>query len=120
MAEGILDEAGTTLDRRETTERPLAVFALELRATVVDASLALVDVWVKKSRQRLTRRRKNLKGTNVTLGLTAPLTFAVVVVGEFVAGAAADLSLAAEGALRVDAALAHATVDGAHQTLVDI
>lgn len=45
---------------------------------------------------------------------------AVVVVGEFVAGPTADLSLATERALRVDAALSPPTVTGPQQTLVDI
>lgn len=49
FAEGILDKAVTTLDLRETTERPLGVLALKLWATVVDAGLTLINVWIKKS-----------------------------------------------------------------------
>lgn len=89
-AEGILDVAGTTLDLRETTERPLGVLALKLWSTVMDAGLTLINI------------------------------FAVVVVGEFVAGPTADLSLAAERALCVDTALSRPTVAGSQQTLVDI
>lgn len=65
-AEGVLDKARTTLDLRVTTERPLSVVALKIWATVMDASLTLIDV------------------------------FAVVGVGEFIASPTADLSLATE------------------------
>lgn len=50
----------------------------------------------------------------------AQLTFAVVVVGEFVARPTADLSLATERALCVDAALPSSAVAGSQQALVDI
>lgn len=89
-AEGVLDIAGTTLDLGDTTEGPLGVLAIKILATVVDTSFTLINI------------------------------FAVVVVGEFVAGPTADLSLAAERALRVDTALSSPTVAGAEQTLVDI
>lgn len=51
VAEGILDKAGTTLDLRETTERSLGILALKLRATVMDTSLTLINIWVKKSQE---------------------------------------------------------------------
>lgn len=47
-------------------------------------------------------------------------TFAVVGVRQFVAGSAADLSLAAERTLGVDAALAQSAVAGAQPALVDV
>lgn len=50
----------------------------------------------------------------------AQLTFAVVVVSEFVARPTADLSLATERALCVDAALPSSAVAGSQQALVDI
>lgn len=48
------------------------------------------------------------------------LTLAVVVVCELISGPTADLSLAAERALRVDATLSYPTVAGSQQTLVDV
>lgn len=89
-SEGILDEADTTLDFGEASERPLGVLALKLLPTVVDASLTLIDI------------------------------FAIVVVSELVSSPTADLSLAAERALCVDATLSSATVARSQQTLVNI
>lgn len=65
-AEGILDKAGTTLDLRDTTERPLCVLTLKLCTTVVDTGLTLINI------------------------------FAIVVVSEFIASPTADLSLTTE------------------------
>lgn len=48
------------------------------------------------------------------------LTFAVVVVSEFIASPTADLSLATERALCVDTTLSSLTVAGSQQTLVNI
>lgn len=61
-----------------------------------------------------------LQSTVVDVGLTLVNIFAVVVVCEFIAGPTADLSLTAERALCVDAALSSSTVTGSKQTLVDI
>lgn len=49
VAEGILDEPRATLDLRETAERSLSVLALKLLAAVMDSSLTLVNILVKKS-----------------------------------------------------------------------
>lgn len=89
-AKGILDISSTTLDLRDTTERPLGVLALKLWATVMDTSLTLINI------------------------------FTIVVVSEFIASPTADLSLATERALCVDTALSCSTVAGSQQTLVDI
>lgn len=51
---------------------------------------------------------------------SAQLTFAVVVVSEFVARPTADFSLATERAVCVDAALPSTAVAGSQQALVDI
>ena len=48
------------------------------------------------------------------------LTIAIVVVSEFIACPTADLPLAAEGALCVDAALSSPTVATSQQALVDV
>lgn len=50
----------------------------------------------------------------------ARLTFAVVVVSEFVARPTADFSLATERAVGVDAALPSSAVAGSQQALVDV
>lgn len=89
-SKGILDEAGTTLHLGDTTKRPLGVLALKLWTTVVDAGLALIDI------------------------------FAVVGVGEFIAGPTADLSLATKRALCVDTTLSGSTVTDSQQTLIDV
>lgn len=52
--------------------------------------------------------------------LTLINVFAVVVVSEFIASTAADLSLATERALCIDTTLSSATVAGSQQTLIDI
>lgn len=52
--------------------------------------------------------------------LTGCLTFAVVVISEFIASPTADLSLATERALCVDASLSSPTVAGSQQTLIDV
>lgn len=89
-AKSILDEAGSTPDLGETTERPLGVLALELWATVMHTCLTLINI------------------------------FAIVAVSEFIAGPTADFSLATERALCVDTTLSPLTVAGSQQTLVDI
>lgn len=90
VPQGILDKARTALDFRETTERPLGVLAPKLRATVMDTSLTLINI------------------------------FAIVAVSELITCPTADLSLATERALCVDAALSSPAVCGSQQTLVDI
>lgn len=90
VAEGILDVAGATLHLGDTTERPLGVLALQLRTTVVDASLTFIYI------------------------------FAVVGVSEFIASPTADFSLATKRALCVDTALSRSTVTDSQQTLVDV
>lgn len=89
-SKGVLDKASPTLHLGETTERPLSVLALKLRATVMDTRLTLINI------------------------------FAVVAVSEFIASPTADLSLATERAVCVDTALSGPTVAGSQQTLVDI
>lgn len=49
LAKGILDEPCATLDLRETAEWSLRVLARKLLATVMDSSLTLVNILVKKS-----------------------------------------------------------------------
>lgn len=90
VAKGILDEARTTLHSGKTTEGSLRVLALKLWSTVMDHCLTLINI------------------------------LAVVVVCEFIASPTADLSLAAEGALQVDASFSCSTVTGPKQALIDI
>lgn len=49
VAKGILDESRTTLDLWKTAEWSLCVLALKLMATVIDSSLTLINILVKKS-----------------------------------------------------------------------
>ena len=65
MAQGILDEANPTLDLGKTTERPLGVLALKLWDTVMETSLALVNIWMTTSQQNYywTRTEKTCKHT---------------------------------------------------------
>lgn len=57
VSKGILYEPCTTLDLWETAEWSLCVLALKFLPTVMDSSLTLVNIWVKKSHDyyRLTR-----------------------------------------------------------------
>lgn len=49
VSKGVLDEARTTLDLWKTAEWSLCVLALEFLSTVMDSSLTLINIWVKKS-----------------------------------------------------------------------
>lgn len=90
VAQCVLDVPSRTLHFGQTTERALCVLALELCATVMNACLALIDI------------------------------FAVVGVSELIARAAADLPLTPKRPLCVDAAFPSATVTGAQQALIYI
>lgn len=66
-----------------------------------------------------------MKSTNLGLmyvyrNTATHLTVAFVALSEFIAGPTADLSHAAERALRVDATLTSLTVAGSQETLIDI
>lgn len=75
----------------------------------MDSSLTLVNIWVKKSHdycrathnycfaignRNLLRQDGSLTGSRRTTAV--PLTFAVVIISQFIASPTADLSLAAE------------------------
>lgn len=90
VPKSVLDVSNPTLDPRLTAERALSVLTLKLWTAIMCTCLTLVNI------------------------------FAVVVVCELIARATADLSLAAEGTICIDAALSPAAVMRAKQTLIDI
>lgn len=118
LAKGILDEPCATLDLRETAEWSLRVLARKILAAVMDSSLTLVNILVKKSPIYCNNTYYNKFQTCSRPAV--PLTFAVVIISEFVTSPTANLSLATEGALCVDAPLSSTTVAGTQQTLIDV
>lgn len=88
----------------------------------MDSSPTLVNILVKKSPIYCSKTyyNKYYNKFQTCSRPGVPLTFAVVIISEFVASPTANLSLATEGALCVDTPLSSTTVAGTQQTLIDV